>query len=336
MKPYNILLVEDDFTALQFLKRILTSENYTVIGVDNADDALAVLKRERIDLIITDWMMPNIDGIEFIYRIKALIKNPPPIIVVSALSAEMAKDYALKTGAVEFIEKPINTKKFLEIVNQTIVENIQITQIYETKEHFYVPFIPVAILAGNGSSQPLLQIFRDLVDLNENIVYTVVFQGGVNLLNSVVKQLRENSSKNVIIVQSTSKPERNCIYFAPDDYHILFNNNYEIVVDSGPKENYLRPSAEPLLRSLANHFGKYSIVVILSGMGTDGLQAAYQIKSHNGTIICQDPSTALAPTLPKSFINSKIETFIALPNQIGKKIKDVTEKLLFEISRKKI
>ncbi len=336
MKPYNILIVEDDYTALQVLKRILSAEKYTSIAVDNVEDALAVLNREKIDLIITDWMMPNIDGIEFIYRVKALLKNPPPIIVVSALTAEMAKDYALKSGAVEFIEKPINTKKFLEIVKNIIEKHTQLTNVYKIKEHSYPPFISVAILAGNGSSQPLLQIFEDLKDFNENIVYIVIFQGSVNLLDNIVLQLKEKLLKKVLILQETSKPEPNCVYFAPDNYHILFNENYELVVDSGPKENYQRPSAEPLFRSLANYFGKFSIAVVLSGLGSDGVQGAYHIKSHNGIIICQEPTTALAPTLPKSFINSVIEPIVLLPNQIATKIQELTKNLLFEISTKKV
>jgi two-component system chemotaxis response regulator CheB len=312
MQKFNILVIEDDYTGLQLLKRVLEKENYSVIPVDNVEDGFAVLKREQIDLIVADWMMPKIDGIELLFRLKATFVNPPPVIIVTALGSPMAKEYALRSGANEFFEKPLELDKFTETVSKILSTKAN----YLTQELILPPFISVGFLSGSGGAKILPEIFSKLKDFNSKVVYTLIQQGDKVLVDSLLMKLKEIFSYRVSYASDKTKPELNNVYIAPYDYQMFFNSNYELVLDKGPKENYQRPSAEPLFRSFANYFGKFSIAVILSGLGTDGIQGAKQIKSTGGTIICQEPSSALAPSLPKTFISSSLEPIVAEPEII--------------------
>lgn len=329
MVNYNILIVEDDYSAMQVLKRILEKENLSTIAVDNVDDAMLVLKRERIDLIVSDWMMPNIDGMEFLYRLKANFTNPPPMIIVTALTSDMARDYAIKSGAVEFIEKPINIPKFIEIVKKVLEKEYSNSEQIPNAVRTKPTFIPVCIISGNGGTKPLIEILSSIDHIDDNIVIVVIQQGSTYIVDNLLAQLKETIKREIVIPYGSIKPKVGQIYFAPQDYHIFFSNNYELVIDKGPKENFQRPSAEPLFRSLANHFGKYSVAIILSGLGSDGIQGALQIKSNGGHIICQEPTTAIAPTLPKSFITPYIEPIVASPQKISEEL----EKLISFLSK---
>ncbi|MCX7908309.1 MAG: response regulator [Ignavibacteria bacterium] len=327
MEQFNILIVEDDFAALQVLKRVLEKENYITIPVDNVEDAFSILKREKIDLIVSDWMMPNIDGIEFLFRLKANFSDPPPVIIVTALTSDMAKEYALRSGAAEFIEKPINIPSFIQSIKKILETQKSKNLGFVQTSTSFPPFIPIAFLSGNGGVNPLLEILTSLKNIKEKIVYTIIQQGNKFLVDSLITKIKEKCSKEAIIPQNLIYPKENNVYIAPHDYHLSFTQNYELLIDKGPKENYQRPSAEPLFRTMANYFGNFSIVVILSGLGADGIQGAMKIKSNGGHIICQEPSSAIAPTLPQSYINSSIEPIVLIPEKIPKEIEKIVNEL---------
>ncbi|MEJ5285755.1 MAG: hypothetical protein CH6_3141 [Candidatus Kapaibacterium sp.] len=335
MEPtkYNILIVEDDFTSLYVIKKILEKENYSSILADNVEDALSIINREKIDLVISDWMMPNIDGIEFLYRLKALKEDPPPVIIVSALASEMAKEYAISSGAVEFFSKPIEIEKFNQTIRRILLEREKHSGYVKVEKFDLPPFIPVCFLSGNGGSNVLVDILISLANYEANASYFVIQQGSRFILDSLTHKLIESLPNKVFVPHQLIAPNKGNVYIAPDDFHMLFNERSELILDKGPKENYNRPSAEPMFRSLANYFGKYSIVVILSGLGSDGVQSAIQIKSKGGTIICQDPKTAVAPSLPRSYLIESINPIVLEPSKIPDEIKKIVASLKQDIKK---
>ena len=93
------------------------------------------------------------------------------------------------------------------------------------------------------------------------------------------------------------KIEKGNVYISPGDKHLKVDpKSFKIILDDGPKENFVRPSADPLFRSVADAFGKYSLGVILTGLGRDGALGTAQIASVKGTVLVQDPDTAVAPS----------------------------------------
>lgn len=104
----NILIVEDDITIHNLIKEILKKENYNILDAYSGTEALLLLEREKIDLILLDLMLPGIDGEEIIKQIKEI-----PIIVISAKISYEDKVKALSYGANDYITKPFNTEEFL-------------------------------------------------------------------------------------------------------------------------------------------------------------------------------------------------------------------------------
>ena len=77
------------------------------------------------------------------------------------------------------------------------------------------------------------------------------------------------------------------------------------LLDTEP-ENFVKPSADPLFKSIASIFGKKSIGLVFSGMGSDGSYGAGYISAAGGRVIVQDPQTAVLPNMPESVINLKL------------------------------
>ena len=124
--PYGpILIVEDSPNVLELLDVTLRFKGYPVVTATNGQEALEKIRRERPALIITDILMPKMDG----YTLAHTLRKDPltlsiPIIFISAtyVSSE-DKAFALRLGAVRFIEKPVDTEDFLLSVAEVLTQN---------------------------------------------------------------------------------------------------------------------------------------------------------------------------------------------------------------------
>lgn len=111
MTPKRILLVEDDLAIRQLLSVILQNENYTTVKATNGKEGLAALEgnKNHIDLILSDILMPDMDGFEFIKAVKG---NPDfktiPFIFLSAKTDTQSRIMGLRLGADDYIPKPFN------------------------------------------------------------------------------------------------------------------------------------------------------------------------------------------------------------------------------------
>ena len=103
----KILVVEDEPSQREVLAYNLKAEGFLVISADDGEDALLLVEEEEPDLILLDWMMPNLSGIEVCRRLKSSNKTRAiPIIMVSARSEEMDKVRGLEIGADDYLVKP--------------------------------------------------------------------------------------------------------------------------------------------------------------------------------------------------------------------------------------
>ena len=117
-----ILIVEDIPYLLELLQVTLKFKGYTVITARDGDEALSIMETDRPALILTDVLMPKLDGFAFAQRIRSNPKTQDiPIIFVSAtyISPE-DKEFALSLGAVRFLEKPVEAEELLLTVAEVL------------------------------------------------------------------------------------------------------------------------------------------------------------------------------------------------------------------------
>ena len=119
-----ILIVEDVPNVLELLEVTLRFKGYSVITAHNGEEALEVIENQRPVLIVTDILMPKMDGYAFVQKLRL---NPETRdISVVFLSATYVtpedKDFALSLGAAQFMEKPIDTEDFLLTVAELVAQ----------------------------------------------------------------------------------------------------------------------------------------------------------------------------------------------------------------------
>lgn len=104
----NILIVEDNMDIHNLIKEVLEKEHYRVLSSYTGTEAMRTIENERIDLILLDLMLPEINGEEIIKRVKDI-----PIIVISAKISTENKVNVLLNGANDYLTKPFNVEELL-------------------------------------------------------------------------------------------------------------------------------------------------------------------------------------------------------------------------------
>ena len=109
---FHILVVDDDKNTRMFLSAVLENAGYTVYTACDGEDALRVMDREHIDLVVLDIMMPRMDGYEFTRTLRESDNNLP-VLMVSAKQLPADKHKGFLVGTDDYITKPIDDEEML-------------------------------------------------------------------------------------------------------------------------------------------------------------------------------------------------------------------------------
>jgi len=134
----TILVCDDDKEIVEAIEIYLSQEGYRILKAYDGVQALECLKKEEVDLLIIDIMMPRLDGIRATLKIRE--ENPLPIIIISAKSEDADKILGLNIGADDYVTKPFNPLELVARVKSQLrrykklgadVEKVQ-GNVYET------------------------------------------------------------------------------------------------------------------------------------------------------------------------------------------------------------
>lgn len=140
-KKHKILIIDDDAEAIFVINQMLLKSNnpYDILNAFSAEAALPIIKNDAPDLIITDWEMPNMTGVELIQT----LKNDPltaciPVIVCTGKMKETADLFlAFQTGAIDYLRKPIDEFELIGRINATIRFAETYKQLMNERERFF-------------------------------------------------------------------------------------------------------------------------------------------------------------------------------------------------------
>ncbi len=111
----RILVVDDSSTNIVLLEAILNGQGYEIETAQSVKEAYHIIKKENVNLILLDLLMPRISGFDFLKEIKNNSSTKDiPVIIVSAVADAENKKKSLELGALDFINKPIDIQDFIE------------------------------------------------------------------------------------------------------------------------------------------------------------------------------------------------------------------------------
>ncbi len=160
MEPL-ILLVDDEEVMLVFLENIL-KDSYNILTAGDGKQALALLEKEAINLVISDVMMPNMDGFELCKQIKSTVEYAQiPVILLTARQTLQSKVTGLELGADAYIEKPISKEYLLAQIASLLYNRNKIREFFAAS--------PLAFIQGTphtGSEEQFLRQLEAVIDEN--------------------------------------------------------------------------------------------------------------------------------------------------------------------------
>lgn len=169
------------------------------------------------------------------------------------------------------------------------------------------PFVGVVIAVSTGGPQTMRKFFDTLPSPFPFSIF-MVQHSPAWALESMVRNLNRDYDFCVELAADGMKPKINHVYLAPGDVHLTINPiNHCLVLTKDAREYYLRPAADPLFRSAALAFGAYCIGMVFTGLGKDGTAGAKVIADAGGTILIQDPKTAVSKFMPQAAIDSGVK-----------------------------
>jgi two-component system chemotaxis response regulator CheB len=165
-------------------------------------------------------------------------------------------------------------------------------------ESVALPQHVIGVAASAGGVEALQRLVHQLpgnLDAAVCVVLHIPSNG-----RSLLAPILDRASRLSVVLADHSAPLRSgTVYVAPADHHLLVRAD-RVELSTGPKENGVRPAADPMFRSLARSWGSAAIAVVLSGALDDGAAGALAVAQAGGHVVVQDPDDALVPGMPTS------------------------------------
>jgi len=346
--PIKVVLVDDSPIALAILKRILsTDEEIEIVGTAmNGKDALDVIRSTLPDVICTDLHMPRMNGLELTRIIMAEL--PRPILVIS--SAVQAEDkqnvfQLLEAGAVDVFPKPrggLGLHSDYDALSEQLIQKIKTAYTLQQSQpaaakpaaakptplthpasddtrwtDIITGVRVVAIGASTGGPQAVKTILTQL-PFNFPAPIICVLHLTEGFLGGLVDWLAARCKLKVRIAQGGESPMPRTVYFPPEGKHLEVDNAGRFVVSSAPPHKGHRPSITVTFNSIAHHYGADAVGIILTGIGSDGVEGMKSIHRSEGITIVQDEASSMASLLPKQVIELGIVSHVVpLDNMVS-------------------
>ena len=119
----KILLIEDDVAIAGSLRRVLVRNGYDIEITTRGDEGLERAQRERFDVVLTDFKLPGLDGLELVKRLHA-VRPLLPVIVMTAHGTTETTIEATKLGAYDYVLKPFEVEELLDLINKATTSRL--------------------------------------------------------------------------------------------------------------------------------------------------------------------------------------------------------------------
>jgi len=153
-----ILLVDDEEEILDFLERILNSR-YSILKAADGKEALQLLASEAVQLVISDVMMPEMDGFQLCKVIKSTVDySHIPVILLTARNTLQAKIEGLELGADAYIEKPFSKEHLLAQIASLLYNRNMVREFFASS-----PLVHIKSMAHTKADEKFLEILQDTI-----------------------------------------------------------------------------------------------------------------------------------------------------------------------------
>lgn len=326
------MVVDDSAVVRGLFTRVLEAEPGIAVIASAGDGAMAVrmLERDEPDVVLLDIEMPNMDGLTALPKIKEL--RPDVIVIMASTLTRRNAEISLRAlslGADDYLAKPSSREELrsAEDFKRELVEKV-LALAARSRGRPAGRRPRVRTVRGRETFPARRPIeLRSASMARPEVLAIGSSTGGPKALAECLGPITAGISLPIVITQHMPptfteilarhlgditgwpsaegkdgdliRPKH--IYVAPGGHHMLVARkgpHKAIRISDDPPENFCRPSVDPMLRSLAEIYGPNALVLILTGMGSDGQAGCQEIVQRGGTVIAQDEATSVVWGMP--------------------------------------
>jgi two-component system chemotaxis response regulator CheB len=319
----RVVVADDSRLMRRILSDALARRGFDVVATAaDGDEALAACNAHRPDAMTLDLAMPGLDGIGVLRALRAGKAEAVPVVVVSAFSpahGARAVD-ALAEGAFDLVAKPAMGESMESFTAElaTKVNDAAVGGKLRRRRTAVRPQAPAAPVAPRPAVRPRLG--------TKPLVLIASSTGGPKALGELIPKLPAPLGAGSLIVQhmppgftaslaarldGTSRltvaeaaggeamdPRR--LYIAPGGAHLRMGDDRRVRLSDEAPMGGLRPRADLTIADAAKLYGPALVLVVLTGMGKDGLDGARAVKAAGGRILCEAESTCVVYGMPRA------------------------------------
>ena len=319
-RPIRVLVVDDSLVMRSLLRMVLASDRSIELAGMAKDgvDALGAIDRIKPDLVLLDVEMPRLNGLEVLAErhsrhtaVKIImcstLTRRGGIITLDAL-AHGATDYVTKptaqngaAGAVATLTRDLLPRiRALFPAQQTILLQSKSSRATETVHHRQPEIVVIGVSTGGPAA---LQTLLPMMPADFPVPIVIVQHMPQLFTGLLAERLNRECGLAVREAAPAMLPEPGTVSIARGDWHLeftpaLLGKGHMLRLSQAAAEQHCRPSVDMLFRSAAQAFGDGVLCVVLTGMGSDGLEGCRAIRNAGGRILVQDRSTSAVWGMP--------------------------------------
>ncbi len=322
----RVLVVDDSAFVRQALTRMLGSApDIEVVGVAiDGKDALDKVKLLRPDVVTLDVQMPRMGGLEALERI--MTTSPVPVLLLSSQTREGADVTlrGLELGAMDFVDKSsvqghMNLLALAEELRTKVralasVPADRLHGIEAQPERLSAPAAhtgraEVVVIGTSTGGPPALQAIIPRLPEGLASAILVVQHMPVGFTRSLAERLDARSALRVREAEEGEAVAPGQVLIAPAGRHMKLKRRggaVKVWLDEEPKTALHRPSADVLMASVAKAYGTRALGVILTGMGSDGVEGLRAIRDAGGKTLAESEETCVIYGMPKAAVEAGV------------------------------
>ncbi len=332
----RVLVVDDSPFVRQALARMLGKEtDIQVVGlaVDGQDGVEKALMLHP-DVITLDVQMPRMGGLEALKRIMA--ECPTPVLLLSSLTREGASVtlQGLELGALDFVDKSrVQGHMNLLDLAEELKAKVRVLAGVRPPAPFSPPTTParrppphaarcdVVVIGTSTGGPPALQAIIPLLPEDFPAPVVVVQHMPVGFTRSLAERLDGRSGLRVREAQDGEPLDAGVVYVAPAGVHLKLRkrgDSSRVHLDEEPRSALHRPSVDVVMSSAARVYGRRTLGVLLTGMGSDGVEGLRAIREAGGQTLAESEATCVIYGMPKAAAEAGVVDRVGRPPENGR------------------
>jgi len=201
----SVLVIDDEPAILEVMRLNLAKEGYQVLTAASGEEGLAMLSEKLVDVVIVDYKMPGMNGIDFLEKAKVRRQDIPVILATAYGTIDMAVK-AMKLGAYNYLTKPLNYEEMILLLKQAVEKKRLVENVKELRKEVREQFRFEKIITNNKKMLELLDMAAHVAETDATLLIRGETGTGKELIAGAVHYMSPRGDKPFLKVNCTALP----------------------------------------------------------------------------------------------------------------------------------